>query len=112
MRPAANDHSASYGNDENRLLKFNIPILPGDNYGLTTSKNSLRIIATLLNNKISQTISDCHFSNSFYRQANNRYASQLQPLCNLSPELSICAIEAVTKYPCPFYLKPQKIGNF
>ena len=49
MRPAANDYSASYGNNENRLLKFNIPILPGDNYGLTTSKNSLRIIATLLN---------------------------------------------------------------
>ena len=53
MQPAANDHSASNGNDENQLLQFNIPILPGDNYGLTTYKNSLRIIATLLNNKIS-----------------------------------------------------------
>ena len=48
MQLAANDHSASDGNDENRLLQFNIPILPGDNYGLTTYKNSLRIIATLL----------------------------------------------------------------
>ena len=65
MRQAANDHSARYGNDENRLLKFNIPILPGDNYGLTTYKNSLRIIATLLNNKISQTISDHHFQVTF-----------------------------------------------
>ena len=53
MPPAANDHSASDGNDENRLLKFNIPILPGDNYGLTTYKSSLRIIATVLNNRIS-----------------------------------------------------------
>ena len=61
MQPAADDHSASYGNDENRLLKFNISILPGDNYGLTTYKNSLRIIATLFNNKISQMISDRHF---------------------------------------------------
>ena len=32
MPPAANDHSASDGNDENRLVKFNIPMLPGDNY--------------------------------------------------------------------------------
>ena len=61
MPPAANDHSASDGNDENQLVKFNIPILPGDNYGLTTYKNSLRIIATVINNIISQTISDRHF---------------------------------------------------
>ena len=61
MLPAANDHSTSYGKDENRLLKFNIPILPGDNYGLTTYKNSLRIIATVLNTKISQTTSDHRF---------------------------------------------------
>ena len=86
MPPAANDHSASDGNDENRLLKFNIPILPDNNYGLTTYKNRLRITAILLNNKISQTISDRHFSDSFYRQANNHYASQLRPLCNLSLE--------------------------
>ena len=32
---AANDHSASDDNDENRLVKFNTPILPGGNYGLT-----------------------------------------------------------------------------
>ena len=51
MPPAANDHSASDGNDENQLLKFNILILPGDNYGLTIYKNSLRIMAKLLNNK-------------------------------------------------------------
>ena len=61
MCPAADDHSASYGNDENRLVKFNIPILSGDNYELTTYKNSLRIIATVLNNKISLTISDHHY---------------------------------------------------
>ena len=61
MAPAANYHSASEGNDENRLLKFNIPILPGELYGLTIYKNSLRIIATLVNNKISQTISDHYF---------------------------------------------------
>ena len=61
MPPAANDHSASEGNDENRLLKLNIPILPSGNYGLTIYKNSLRMIATLVNNKISQTISDRHF---------------------------------------------------
>ena len=82
MPPAANDHSASKGDDENRILKFDIPILPGDSYGLTICKNSLRIIATLHNNKISQTISDRRFL-SFYRQTNNRYASQLRPLCNL-----------------------------
>ena len=41
MRSAADDHSASYGNDENRLLKFNIPILPGDNYGLSIYKTAL-----------------------------------------------------------------------
>ena len=87
MRPAADDHSASKGNNENRLLIFNIPILPGNNYGLTTYKNSLRIIGTLLNNKISLTFSDCHFFRySFYKQANNYYASQLRPLCNLSLE--------------------------
>ena len=61
MPPAANNHSASEGNDENQLLKFNIPILSGDNYGLTIYENSLRMIATLVNNKISQTISDRHF---------------------------------------------------
>ena len=61
MPPAANDYSASDDYDENRLVKFNIPILLGDNYGLTTYKNSLRIIATVLNNKISLTISDRHF---------------------------------------------------
>ena len=61
MPPAANDHSASDDYDENRLVKFNIPILPGDNYGLTTYNNSLRIIATVLNNKISLMISDRHF---------------------------------------------------
>ena len=61
MPPTANNHSASEGNDENRLLKFNIPILQDDNYGLTIYKNSLRMIATLVNNKISQTISDRHF---------------------------------------------------
>ena len=54
----ANDNSTSDGNDENRLLKFNVPVLPGNNYGLAIYKNSLRIIATLLSNKISQTISD------------------------------------------------------
>ena len=48
MPPAASDHGASDGNDENGLLKFNIPILPGDNYGLIIYKNSLRIIATRL----------------------------------------------------------------
>ena len=53
MPPAANDHSASDGNDENLLLKFNIPILPGDNYELTTYKSSIRKIATVLNNKTS-----------------------------------------------------------
>ena len=53
MPPAANDYSASDGNGENQFLKLNISILPGDNYGLTIYKNSLRIIATLLNNKIS-----------------------------------------------------------
>ena len=58
MPPAANDHSASDDYDENQLVKFNIPILPGDNYGLTTNKNSLKIITTVLNNKISLTISD------------------------------------------------------
>ena len=84
MPPATNDHGTSNGNDENRLLKFNISILPGDNYGLTTYKNSLRIIAILLNNKILRMVSDC--SDSFYRQANNRYASQLRPLCNWSLE--------------------------
>ena len=47
------------------LLKFNIPILPCNNYGLTIYKNSLRIIATLVNNKISQMISDRHFLDSF-----------------------------------------------
>ena len=46
MPPDANDHSASNSNDENQLLKFNIPILSGDNYGLTIYNNSLRIIAT------------------------------------------------------------------
>ena len=61
MPPAANDHSTSDDYDENHLVKFNIPILPGDNYGLTTYKNTLRIIATVLNNKISLTISDRHF---------------------------------------------------
>ena len=61
MPPAANDHSASDDYDENQLVKFNIPILPGDNYGLTTYKNSLKIITTVLNNKISLTISDRHF---------------------------------------------------
>ena len=61
MPPATNHHRASDYNDENRLLKFNISILPGDNYGLTIYKNSLRITATLLNNKISQTNSDHHF---------------------------------------------------
>ena len=60
MPPAANNHSASDDNNENQLVKFDIPILPGDNYGLTTYKNSLRIIATVLN-KILLTISDCHF---------------------------------------------------
>ena len=35
MPPAANDHSASEGNNENQLLKFNISILPCDNYELT-----------------------------------------------------------------------------
>ena len=54
MPQATNNHSASDGNDEHRLLKFGIAILPGDNYGLTTYKNSLRIIATVLNNKIWQ----------------------------------------------------------
>ena len=86
MSPAASDHSASDDYNENRLVKFNIPILPGDNYGLSSYKNSLRIIATVLNNKILLTISDHHFSDSFYRQANNHYASQLRPLCNLSLE--------------------------
>ena len=86
MPPATNDHSASDINDENRLVKFNILLLPGDNYELTTYKNSLRKIATVLNNKISLTISDRHFSDSFYRQANNRYASHLRPLCILSLE--------------------------
>ena len=52
MPPAANDHSTSKGNNKNRLLKFDIPILPGNNYGLTIYKNSLRIIATLRSNKI------------------------------------------------------------
>ena len=61
MPPAANDHSASDDYDENQLVKFNIPILPGDNYGLTTYKNSLKIITTVLNNKISLTISDRYF---------------------------------------------------
>ena len=61
MPPAANDHSASVNYDENQLVKFNIPILPGDNYGLTTYKNSLRIITTVLNNKISLMISDRRF---------------------------------------------------
>ena len=75
MPPAANYHGVSDDYDENRLIKFNIPILPGDNYELTTYKNSLRIIATVLNNKILLMISDHHFSDSFYRQANNRYAS-------------------------------------
>ena len=86
MPPAANDHSASDDYDENQLVKFNIPILPGDNYGLTTYKNSLKIITIVLNNKILLTISDRHFSDSFYRQVNNRYAFQLRPLCNLSLE--------------------------
>ena len=54
MPQAANNHSTSDGNDENRLLKFDIAILPGDNYGLTTYKSSLRIIATVLSNKIWQ----------------------------------------------------------
>ena len=61
MPPAANDHSASDDYDENQLVKFNIPILPGDNYGLTTCKNNLKIITIVLNNKISLTISDRHF---------------------------------------------------
>ena len=60
MPPAASN-SASNGNDENQLLKVNIPMLPGDNYGLPIYKNNLRIIATFLNNQISQTISDRHF---------------------------------------------------
>ena len=61
MPPAENDHSASHGNDENRIVKFNILILPGDNYELTTYKNGLGKIATVINNKISQTISYRHF---------------------------------------------------
>ena len=61
MPPAANDHSANDDYYENRLVKFNIPILPGDNYELTTYKSSLRIIATVLNNKILLTISDPYF---------------------------------------------------
>ena len=61
MPPAANNHSASDDYDENQLVKFNIPILPGDNYGLTTYKISLKIITTVLNNKISLTISDHYF---------------------------------------------------
>ena len=86
MPSAASNHSVSDGGDENRLLKFNIPILPGNKYRLTIFKNSLRIIVTLLKNKISQMISDSHFSDRFYRQTNNHYASQLRPLCNLSLE--------------------------
>ena len=86
MPPAANDLSASDNYDENQVVKFNIPILPGDNYGLTTYKNSLKIITTVLSNKILLTISDRHFSDSLYRQVNNRYTSQLRPLCNLSLE--------------------------
>ena len=39
MPPATNHHRASDYNDENRLLNFNISILPGDNYGLTIYKN-------------------------------------------------------------------------
>ena len=34
MPPAVNDHSASDGNNENQLVKVNIPILLGDNYEL------------------------------------------------------------------------------
>ena len=66
MRPATDNYSASNGNDENRLLNLIFQYyVPGDNYGLTTYKNSLRIIAIFLNNKISRTISDHHFSDSF-----------------------------------------------
>ena len=33
MPPTTNDHSASDDYDENRLVTFNIPILPSNNYG-------------------------------------------------------------------------------
>ena len=63
-------YSASDNYNENRLVKFSIPILPGDNYELSTYENSLIIIATVLNNKILLSISDHRFSDSFYRQVN------------------------------------------
>ena len=42
MPPATNDHSASNSNEENRFLKFNIPIIPGDNCGLTIYKTAIQ----------------------------------------------------------------------
>lgn len=54
MPPSVNEHSTSKGNNEDQLSKFNVPMIPGDNYGLIIYKNSHRIIATLLNNKLSQ----------------------------------------------------------
>lgn len=54
MPPSVNKHSTSKGNNEDQLSKFNVPMIPGDNYGLIIYKNNHRIIATLLNNKVSQ----------------------------------------------------------
>ena len=48
------------------------------------------------------------FSDSFYRQTNNRYISKLRPLCYLSPEATIDIIEASIKHPCPFLSKNVK----
>ena len=74
---------------ENRLLKFDILILLGDNYGVTIYKNSGTTTATPFNNKISVEIVDrVSFQMAFtidnirvyylcfYRQACNRYTSK------------------------------------
>ena len=55
-------------------------MLLGDNYGIAIDKNSQRTTATPFSNKVSVDILVCNFSDSFYRQASNRYASKLKPL--------------------------------
>ena len=55
-------------------------MLLGDNYVVTNNKNSGGTTATPFSNKVSVEILDRNFSDDFYRQASNRYASIQRPL--------------------------------
>ena len=53
MLPVANNHTAGGCGNGNQFLSFDIPMLLGNNYGITVYKNSQIIIATPFSNKIS-----------------------------------------------------------